>query len=109
MREKPYNQGQKLGIKKAKKKEIQTNRYEKEKEGSLSMNKCHQIRGIPGERKKQKVSMKRNKQKVPNKDAYGRGNGITHFPSVDMIFISQNIIAYFTSSIFILIPRFSTC
>jgi hypothetical protein len=49
--------------------------------------------------------MKRKKQKAPNEDVYDRGNGITHFPSLDMSCISQNTIVYFLS---ILIPRFST-
>ena len=65
--------------------------------------------GRPQREKRQKVSMKRKKQKVPNKDVYDRVNGITHLPSVDMSCIFQNTIIYFLSSIFILIQRFSTC
>jgi hypothetical protein len=60
-------------------------------------------------KKEKKMSMKTKKQKVPNKDVYDRGNGITHFPSLDMSCIPQNTIVYFVSSIFISIQRFSTC
>ena len=40
---------------------------------------------------------------MKNKDAYDRGNGIPHLPTVDMGCISQNTIVYFLSSILFLI------
>ena len=45
----------------------------------LVMNKVQSNKGMSLEKKekKQKVSMKRKKQRVPNKDVNDRGNGIT--------------------------------
>ena len=54
------------------------------------------------QRKKER-KRKKEKEKVKNKDAYDRGNGIPHLPTVDMSCISQNTIVYFLSSILFLI------
>ena len=57
------------------------------------------------ERKKAKSDKerKKEKEKVKNKDAYDRGNGTTHLPTVDMSCISQDTIVYFFSGILYLI------
>ena len=68
-------------------------------------------KGMSLETKKAKgeKGKKKKREKVENKDAYDRGNGIPHLPTVDMSYISQNSIIIFSLILFLLMQSFSTC
>ena len=69
----------------------------------VQSNKGMSLEKKKGKKAKSDKERKKEKERVENKDAYDRGNGITHLPTVDMSCISQNTIVYFLSSILFLI------